>query len=216
MSIRPQRTARGAAFVNSERMRRLGLPLAAGVLVTLGTLMLTGGSDAATTANDAALVPTVVAAAPIAAGTDATDIVDRLDIVMLPDTARAQGAFESFDAISDGVVVADLVPGQQLLVTSLADDPIAAINDDYVAVSVRLDPQRWSGPFTTTGATVDLYATGDAGSQLVVTDARIVDAPDTTELDPRSEAVITLAVPANTVTAVIDAAADGTLWAVGA
>jgi 3-hydroxyisobutyrate dehydrogenase-like beta-hydroxyacid dehydrogenase len=102
-----------------------------------------------------------------------------------------------------------------VLMSSIADDVIAAIDDNFVAVSVRLDPQRWAGPFNVTGAAVDLYDNQEASTGLLVEGARIIEAPDTTELDPRSEAVITLAVPADDVSAVIDAAANGRLWAVG-
>jgi hypothetical protein len=124
-------------------------------------------------------------------------------------------AFADTPHLPDGVLVIDLVPGQQVLATSIADDVVAAIADDYVAVSVRLDPQRWTGPFSVTGADVDLYDNREESTGLLVKNARIIEAPDTTELDARSEAVITLAVPADDVGAVIDAAANGRLWAVG-
>ena len=225
MNRRPSRLPVGL----SERGRRLIVPLAAGALVTLGTLLLVtpGGSGTDTAEPAPELFPTVVAAEPIAAGTPIAGLAERLEIRMLPADARATGTFASLDEIEahaepdEAIVVDDLAIGEHLLRTDVASDPVAAVAEgygrDYVAVSVRVDPQRWVGPFSTTGAEVDVYSTGVDGtaSRLIVSAARIIAAPDTAELDPRSESVITLAVPADSVTAVIDAAATGTLWTVG-
>jgi hypothetical protein len=215
MSIRPTSTTRRSGVAGGDRLRRLGLPLAAGALVALGTLAIVGTGDDTTGAANVDLIPTLVARQTVPAGTDRETLIDRLEVRMLPDEARADGVIESIDDLPDGVLVIDLVPGQQVLATSIADDVVAAIADDYVAVSVRLDPQRWTGPFSVTGADVDLYDNREESTGLLVKHARIIDAPDTTELDARSEAVITLAVPADDVGAVIDAAANGRLWAVG-
>lgn len=210
MSIRPPLSL----SAGSDRLRRLGLPLLAGTLVTVGalTLMAGTGGDASSSVD---LFPTVVAARRIAPGTRTDDLAGLVELRELPATARAEGAVSSLDALPGGTTVGELVPGQQVLASSIADDPIDAIGDNLVAVSVRLDPQRWTGPFTTTGATVDIYETADDGTELIVTGAQIVNAPDTTELDPRSEAVITLAVPTNSVAAVIAAGANGHIWMVG-
>lgn len=229
MNRRPSRLPIGVAIGVADKGRRLIVPLAAGALVTLGTLLLVspGGSGADTAEPATELFPTVVAVEPIAAGTPLAGLAERLEVRMLPADARATGTFASLDEIealaeSDGaIVVDDLAIGEHLLRTDVASDPVAAVAEgygrDYVAVSVRVDPQRWVGPFSTTGAEVDVYATATDGtaSRLIVSAARIIAAPDTAELDPRSESVITLAVPADSVTAVIDAAAAGTLWMVG-
>ena len=82
-------------------------------------------------------------------------------------------------------------------------------------MSVRLDPQRWAGPLTTTGDTVTVHDVGDNATTVIAREVRIVSAPDPSELGPRSEQVITLAVPENTATDVITAAADNRLWLVG-
>ena len=215
MSIRPISTTQRSGVAGSDRLRRLGLPLAAGALVAFGTLALVGNGDDAAGTPTVDLTPTVVARQAVPSGTDRETLIDRLEVRMLPDEARADGAIERLDDLPEGVLVTELVRGQQVLMSSIADDVIAAIADNYVAVSVRLDPQRWAGPFNVTGAEVDLYDNQEASTGLLVEGARIIDAPDTTELDPRSEAVITLAVPADDVSAVIDAAANGRLWAVG-
>lgn len=215
MSIRPTSTTRRSGVAGGDRLRRLGLPLAAGALVALGTLAIVGNDDDATSAATVDLVPTLVARQAVPSGTDRETLIDQLEVRMLPDEARADGVIESLDDLPDGMLVNDLVRGQQVLTTSIADDVVAAIDDDYVAVSVRLDPQRWTGPFSVTGADVNLYDNREESTGLLVEGARIIDAPDTAELDPRSESVITLAVPADDVSAVIDAAANGRLWAVG-
>jgi hypothetical protein len=215
MSIRPISTTQRSGVAGSDRLRRLGLPLAAGALVAFGTLALVGNGDDAAGTPTVDLIPTVVARQAVPSGTDRETLIDRLEVRMLPDEARADGAIERLDDLPEGVLVNELVRGQQVLMSSIADDVIAAIDDNFVAVSVRLDPQRWAGPFNVTGAAVDLYDNQEASTGLLVEGARIIEAPDTTELDPRSEAVITLAVPADDVSAVIDAAANGRLWAVG-
>ncbi len=196
-------------------MRRLGIPLAAGLLVTIGALALISSPANSDTTADLNLIDTVVAVRPIEAGTSTDDLDGLVEIRQLPAQARANGALTNIDQLPAGTLVADHVAGQQVLTTSIADDPIDAIGDDLVAVSVRLDPQRWTGPFTTTGAVVDIYETSDIDTTLIVSEAQIIDAPDTAELDPRSEAVITLAVPVDGVTAVITAASTGQIWMVG-
>lgn len=211
MSIRPSfRPSAGG-----DRMRRLGIPLAAGLLVTIGALALISSPANSDTTADLNLIDTVVAVRPIEAGTSTDDLDGLVEIRQLPAQARANGALTNIDQLPAGTLVADHVAGQQVLTTSIADDPIDAIGDDLVAVSVRLDPQRWTGPFTTTGAVVDIYETSDIDTTLIVSEAQIIDAPDTAELDPRSEAVITLAVPVDGVTAVITAASTGQIWMVG-
>jgi hypothetical protein len=178
-------------------------------------LALVGNGDDAAGTPTVDLIPTLVARQAVPSGADHETLIDRLEVRMLPAEARADGVIESLDDLPEGVLVNELVRGQQVLMTSIADDVVAAIADNYVAVSVRLDPQRWAGPFNVTGAEVDLYDNQEASTGLLVEGARIIDAPDTAELDPRSEAVITLAVPADDVSAVINAAANGRLWAVG-
>jgi hypothetical protein len=211
MSIRPSfRPSAGG-----DRMRRLGIPLAAGLLVTIGAFALISSPANSDTTADLNLIDTVVAVRPIEAGTSTDDLDGLVEIRQLPAQARANGALTNIDQLPAGTLVADHVAGQQVLTTSIADDPIDAIGDDLVAVSVRLDPQRWTGPFTTTGAVVDIYETSDIDTTLIVSEAQIIDAPDTAELDPRSEAVITLAVPVDGVTAVITAASTGQIWMVG-
>ena len=199
------------------RNTRLLAPLGVGVFVMVGTLSLLGNADSSTT--EGTLVPTLVAARAIPASTPVAELGQFTEIRDLPESARATGALGSTadvpSELADGVVARELVPGQQVLSSSIAADPIAAVADDYVAVSVRLEPQRWVGPYQTTGATVAVYQIGETGSRAIVDEARIVLSPDPNGLDPKSEAVITLAVPGNRVADVVAAAATGKLWLVG-
>jgi len=199
------------------RNTRVLAPLGVGIFVMVGTLALLR-EDASSTAGGV-LVPTLVAARPIPASTPVAELAGYTEVRDLPAAARASGALGSAadlpTALSSGVVARELVAGQQVLTSSIAADPIAAVADDYVAVSVRLEPQQWVGPFQTTGATVAIYEIGETASRSLVDDARIVLSPDPTTLEPKSEAVITLAVPGNKVSAVVAAAATGKLWLVG-
>ena len=198
------------------RNTRILAPLGVGIFVMVGTLALLGKEDSSA---DGVLIPTLVATRAIPASTPVADLAEYTEIRDLPAAARATGALGSTAELSAdlgvGVVARGLVPGQQVLSSSIAADPIAAVADDHVAVSVRLEPQRWVGPFQTTGATVAVYEIGETGSKSIVDEARIVLSPDPNGLEPKSEAVITLAVPANRVSAVIAAAATGKLWLVG-
>ena len=195
-------------------MRRAAVPIAAFAITAVGLYALTAdGSTTTEVAPDG--VATVVATRAVAAGASTAEIIAASEVRMLPATARAEGALTATDAVPSGILVTDLVPGQQVLSSSVADDVVDALGDGLVAVSVRLDPQRWSGPFTTTGDIVDVHEVADTGTTVLATEVRIVATPDTAELDPRSEQVITLAVPSDTVGAVITAAADNRLWLVG-
>ena len=195
-------------------MRRAAVPIAAFAITAVGLYALTAdGSTTTEVAPDG--VATVVATRAVAAGASTAEIIAASEVRMLPATARAEGALTATDAVPSGILVTDLVPGQQVLSSSVADDVVDALGEGLVAVSVRLDPQRWSGPFTTTGDIVDVHEVADTGTTVLATGVRIVATPDTANLDPRSEQVITLAVPDGTVGAVITAAADNRLWLVG-
>ena len=218
MSRKPATTATNPRRIRARGplpdLRRAAIPLAAFAITAVGLYALT--ADNTTTVDAPAEgIATVVATRALPAGATTADIIAASEIRMLPATARAEGALTATDAVPTGILVNDLVPGQQVLASSVADDVVDALGDGLVAVSVRLDPQRWSGPFSTTGDIVDVHEVAETGTSVLATDVRIVATPDPAELDPRSEQVITLAVPDNTVGAVITAAADNRLWLVG-
>jgi len=218
MSRKPATTATSPRRIRARGplpdLRRAAIPLAAFAITAVGLYALTA-DNAPTVDAPVEGIATVVATRALPAGATTADIIAASEIRMLPATARAEGALTATDAVPTGILINDLVPGQQVLASSVADDVVDALGDGLVAVSVRLDPQRWSGPFSTTGDIVDVHEVAETGTSVLATDVRIVATPDPAELDPRSEQVITLAVPDNTVGAVITAAADNRLWLVG-
>lgn len=195
---------------------KLLAPLAAGLLVMFGTLILMNsiGNTAATE-----LQPTLVVTESFDVGTAVDEVLKSAEVRMLPVDARAEGVFgsvaEATGTGANAVLASSLVNGQQLLESSVAKNSVAATGDGFVAISIRLDLQRWSGPYETTGTDVDLYRIGEE-TELVTSGAHIISAPATAELDARSESVITLAIPTDATERVIAAAAAGEIWLVGA
>jgi hypothetical protein len=119
------------------------------------------------------------------------------------------------DELGDGVLNADLVPGQQLLTSSFAEDVVDALGPDLVAVSVRLEAQRWIGPYRLTGDRVTVHRIGENGTEVLAYEVRILDAPAADAVDPRSEQLISLAVPESAVGTIMNAAAANELWMAG-
>ena len=194
--------------------RNIAAPLGAGLLVMVGTYALVGTSgDTAETNED--LVPTVVVIEPIAAGTDTAAISDVLEVRMLPSSVRPEGALSNLESIPPGVLTSDVVIGEQLLESSVALDKVDALGGGFTSISVRVDAQRWAGPYGATGDAVDIYRSGDL-IELIVSDAVIISAPSLEELDPRAESIVTLAVPDQAVTGIISAASQNEIWMVGA
>ena len=192
----------------------LAAPLGAGILVMVGTFALVGTSGDTSTPSEN-LVPTVVAIEPIAAGTDITTIENSLEIRMVPDSVRPKGALSDLDSLPAGVLSRGVVTGEQLLESSVALNEVDALGSGFTSVSVRVDAQRWAGPYGTTGDSVDVYRSGES-IELIVSDAVIISAPSLEELDPRAESIVTLAVPENSISQIISAASQNEIWMVGA
>ena len=203
--------------LNSRRSmpgRNIAAPLGAGLLVMVGTYALVGTSDETGVANED-LFPTVVVLEPIAAGTDTAVINDSLEIRMLPNSVRPDGALSDLESIPAGVLASDAVTGEQLLQSSIALDAVDALGGGFTSISVRVDAQRWAGPYGVTGDAVDIYRSGET-IELIVSNAVIISAPSIEELDPRAESIVTLAVPNGSITQVISAASQNEIWMVGA
>ena len=203
--------------LNSRRSmpgRNIAAPLGAGLLVMVGTYALVGTSDDTGVANED-LFPTVVVLEPIAAGTDTAVINDSLEIRMLPNSVRPDGALSDLESIPAGVLASDAVTGEQLLQSSIALDAVDALGGGFTSISVRVDAQRWAGPYGATGDAVDIYRSGET-IELIVSNAVIISAPSIEELDPRAESIVTLAVPDESITQVILAASQNEIWMVGA
>ena len=203
--------------LNSRRSmpgRNIAAPLGAGILVMVGTYALVGTSDD-TSAAEEDLVPTVVVLEPIGAGTDTAAIADVLEVRLLPASVRPEGALSDLESIPAGVLASDVVTGEQLLESSIALDEVDALGGGFTSISVRVDAQRWAGPYGATGDVVDIYRSGET-IELIVSDAVIIDAPTLEQIEPRAESIVTLAVPDKSITEIISAASQNEIWMVGA
>ena len=191
-------------------VKRATAPAVAFVCVGAGGLLLVPRDDS----NDERL-PTLVASSDIADGTDSARVRSRVEVRMLPPEARASGALSSTDEIPDGVLAYSHESGQQILTSSFAADRIAALGDNFVAVSIRVDSPRWVGPLVTTGRIVDVYEVDAEEVRLITTDAVIVDAPDPENLGAKDDSVVVLGVRKDALSAVVLAASNNAIWLVG-
>lgn len=199
---------------NVQSLKRFAPATLAFVLVAFGTLLVLPKNDEAANADERQ--PTLVLVRGVEAGTPASELVTDVEVKMLEPDARATGALSSLDEIPDGVLISNHVPGEQLLASSFAANVVEGLGVGFVAVSVRLDAQRWVGPLVTTGDVVDVYDIGDEVALPIARDAVVLEAPTPTDLGPRDEAVISLGVPQSSLSAVLVAANDNRIWLVGA
>ena len=199
---------------NVQSLKRFAPATLAFVLVAFGTLLVLPKNDEAANADERQ--PTLVLVRGVEAGTPASELVTDVEVKMLEPDARATGALSSLDEIPDGVLISNHVPGEQLLKSSFAANVVEGLGVGFVAVSVRLDAQRWVGPLVTTGDVVDVYDIGDEVALPIARDAVVLEAPTPTDLGPRDEAVISLGVPQSSLSAVLVAANDNRIWLVGA
>ena len=164
------------------------------------------------------LVPVVVATRTLADGTTTNEVRRGAEVRMIPEAARAEGALTALEQVPRGVLAYDHVVGQQVLATSFARSNVSGLGADFVAVSVRLDPQRWLGPWLQAGRIVDVYDTRDSNPTRVAVGAVILDVPAslaTSDVDPSDDAVVSLGVPSGALSAVLSAAQNDTVWLVG-
>jgi hypothetical protein len=202
---------------SSRLIRRLGPLLLAFGLATVGVLLLfeqqpesnDGSTD--TTVVAEVRVPTLVAIDNIAAGTSVSELGPVVEVRDLPASARAAGAVESLSGLPPGTLLNPLVPGQQLLISAIADDPRDNVGSELVAVSVVLAPERWIGPVRTTGDEVKIYVLGGAEAQPLTT-AYVLSAPDPTTVAIGQNVLITLGVPAADAGRVIGAVSTTGIW----
>lgn len=197
-----------------QSLKRFTPAALAFVLVALGSLMILPKND--DVANADQRQPVLVLTGDVEAGTATADLVGLVDVKMLEADARATGALSSIDDLPEGVITSDHVTGQQLLVTSFATNVVEGLGEGFVAVSVRLDAQRWVGPLVTTGDVVDVYDIGVDAATPIARKAVVLEAPTPTDLGPRDEAVISLGVPETSLSAVLVAASENRIWLVGA
>ena len=193
-------------------VRRFAPAVAAFVLVCTGSLLLIPRDR---TSGAPSEVTVLVATRAMPAGTASEDVKAGLATRSVPTDAAVQGALSSPGQVPVGVLAVPLVPGQQVTAASFASTRVAALGDGYVALSVRLDSQRWTGPARVTGDRVDVYGVRTNGTELITPGATVLDSPPVDGLAPRDEAVITLGLPRGAVGAVLAAASEERLWLVG-
>ncbi len=192
-------------------VKRFWIPLAVFVLTTAGLATLLPHSD--DNADASIEIPTVVMTTDMPAGTDADIVRTNVEIRMLPTEARAIGALQSILDIPEGLLNSHHVIGQQVLTSSFDVSRVRAFGDDYVSLSIRLDPQRWTGPYSTAGQRVNIYEVQDGTNAVLISaDAIIINAPSITDLKPDDKSVVTFGVRRGTVAAVIVAATNEKIW----
>jgi hypothetical protein len=195
-------------------IRRVGPPLLAFVVAAIGALLLVGGTSTSQ-GSEAGDVATLVAVVAVDAGTPVSELGSHTEVRQMPTDARAVGAVASVDELPDGVLAAALVPGQQVLTSSVGADPRQAVGGDLVAVSATLEPEQWVGPVGATGDRVDVYAVGGEQGTLIATGVLVLTAVDNPEtLEPSQPVVVTLGVPRPEVSRVVGAIAGDGIWLV--
>jgi hypothetical protein len=204
---------------SSRLIRRIGPLLLAFGLATVGVLLLfetqqgDSGGDTVTSSTLAAEVrlPTLVATAAVDAGTSVADLGPSVEVRDLPVSARAAGAVEALAGLPPGKLLTPLVPGQQILISAIADDPRDGVGTDLVAISAVLPPERWVGPVTSTGDKVKVYVLGGEEAQPITT-AYILSAPDPATVGAGQNVLITLGVPTADAGRLISAVSTGSIW----
>ena len=166
-------------------------------------------------ADAEARIGVVVLTRALPEGATALEVRSAATIRNLPADAVTNGAFDSLDDITEGVLAIGHAAGQQLTDLSFARNRVAAVGPGFVVTSVRMSAQHWSGAIRIAGDVVDVYALTDTGAALVSSEAVVLDSPSLDDLQPSSEAVISIAVRRDTLPAVLVAAQEERLWLVG-
>ena len=195
-------------------IKRFGPAVLAFLLVVVGVLLLVPSNDNEAKAN--LEVPVVVAESSLASGATASQVRGNVAVRMVPETARAAGAFTSIEELPDGVLAYSHVAGQQILKTSFSQNQLVALGEGYVAVSIRVESQRWIGPYVMSGSSVNIFDTEVASASLISTDAVILGVPETKDLEPKQDTVISLGVKRESLSAVLIAASENRIWLVSA
>lgn len=203
-------------MISNRILRRVAPPLAAFIVAASGAVMILNSSSRTAVAAPEQY-PTLVAITDVKAGTAASTLADRTEVRRLPVGARAAGAVASLAELpSDSVLAAPLVPGQQILMSSMQPDPRTSVGSGLVAVSAKLDPQQWAGPIAISGDRVDVYAIDSPTAVLIAQGVTVLDAPDPTTLAPQQEVIVILGVAPSEVATVIGAIAGDGIWLVTA
>lgn len=198
--------------MNNPSLGRRLLPATAAFAMTfVGVLALVPRGDD----NDRDLVPVLMATRDLSDGTTTEVVGNAVEVRMIPASVRADGAITSTDALPEGVLAYDLVPGQQVLATSFAESRVRSLGAGYVAVSAKLDPQRWVGALLEAGRIVDVYDTSETGPRRIALRAVILQSPETADLAPSEDTLVSLGVPEASLGDVLLAISNNRVWLVG-
>ena len=193
-------------------IKRFGPAVLAFTLVGFGVLLvLPDDNDKAKATQD---VPVVVAVNSLSSGASAGQVRNNVEIQLVPQASRATGAFSSIEDIPDGVLAYTHVAGQQILKSSFSVNQLVALGEGYVAVSIRVESQRWVGPYVMSGKSVNIYDTNITTASLISSDAVILGTPETEDLEPKQDTIISLGVKQESLAAVLVAASEDRLWLV--
>ena len=193
-------------------IKRFGPAVLAFLLVVAGVLLVLPQDDKEAKANQE--VPVVVATGSLASGASANQVRNSSEVRMVPATLRAAGAFASIEEIPDGVLAYSHVTGQQILKTSFSVNQLLALGDGYVAVSIRVESQRWVGPYVMAGKSVNIFDTNVTTASLISSDAVILGTPETADLEPKEDSIISLGIRQESLAAVLVAASENRIWLV--
>lgn len=158
--------------------RRLLAALAALVLAVVGALVLVAyaaGADRRAM-HGMATVQVLVVKDPIAKGTPASDIADKVSTELLPEKAAVPGRVRSLADLRSRVATVDLEPGEQLLSSrfaapsSLQAPGTVALPKGDQALSILLEPQRAAGGQLAAGDKVGVYVSYKGADGSGVTD----------------------------------------------
>lgn len=187
--------------------------LLAFVFVLAGSWMLLPEDEDIAAADTTAKVLVLTRALPQGATT--SEVLEAVDVRDIPTEVVVKGAFTSLSEVSQGVLAVDHAVGQQLTPLSFVRNRVSAIGAEFVATSVRMSAQSWTGAIRIAGDVVDVYALNDSGATLVTRGAIVLDAPPIEEIQPNSDAIITIAVRNDALAPLLLAARDEQLWLVG-
>jgi hypothetical protein len=199
--------------MTSARILRYWPSLIAFILIAVGTVVLINARESSVASLDR--VPTLVLTERVEQGTNSVNLVSLIEIRQFEPEARPEGALSSIEELPEGVLASTHVAGQALLATSIAPNRVAPLGPGFVAISVRLDSQRWVGPVLLTGRTVDIYDIDPDAPRLISPAAVVVEVISPTAVDPKQETILSLGVREETLPAVLAAASDNRIWLVG-
>ena len=193
-------------------LKRFGPAVLAFLLVVAGVLLVAPQDDNEAKANEE--VPVVVAVSSLASGSTGSQVRSNAEVRMVPAALRASGAFAAIEDIPEGALAYSHVTGQQILKTSFSVNQLLALGDGYVAVSIRVESQRWVGPYVMSGKSVNIYDTNITTASLISADAVILGTPETLDLEPKQDTIISLGVRQDSLAAVLVAASENRVWLV--